>query len=655
MNITEIKTLVLSIPEVSEWPEMAAIFERQVALSNKVWEMPYRACRAVGGDKSLAAPSAAALLCLCCSLLLVDDMLDEDPRGAYLQLGEAKTANISFAFQSAAFRLLSDTAIDAERKAKVMTRFAGMALTTAYGQELDSRNLPGEENYWKVLRAKNCSYFGTGLFAGAIFGNSEVEVAEKLYRFGALMGEATQIQDDISDALETPANPDWKLNRNNLLLLYAQTVDHPGRERFQALRSGTEDPGNIKSRAGNTGALWCTELRRIPAEPTLSSELENLGGDTVDGSETAARTGRQAYPPIGCIIGEFGNSGSQRDQGVMSMDARNRVRPRNLNALLIFISLAILLLCLLYTLFAIFIAPYSGLEFGSDWIVQKIQDCPDQDPMCAANRGILQAGDQLLSIGDLSHEEYLRNTKAVPFITAQTGDSIPITFLRSGRVHSVSWQIPQRTVANAMGILPQILIYIPFWIVGTIVLLLMQPRDQRWRLLIYFNYGMAIYLAVGLAGTSSPFAHLETATLSWLLVPIFIHLHLVIPSRLIKQEHQKDIAVLYIAALILVGLEIFNVLPDPAYYLGLIFAIAGSLCLLAYRLFLKISSSERLALRLMFIGIGMALGPGLILWIIPFPFTRNPHLHRIDFFRPGDSASFAVLLLRHVPARDGRI
>jgi len=247
LNIAEIKTLVLSIPEVSDWPEMAAIFERQVDLSNKVWEMPYRACRAVGGDETLAAPSAAALLCLCCSLLLVDDMLDQDPRGAHLHLGEAKTANISFAFQSAAFRLLSDTAIDAERKAKVMTRFAGMALTTAYGQELDSRNLPGQENYWKVLRAKNCSYFGTGLFAGAIFGNSEVEIAEKLYQFGALTGEATQIQDDISDALEKPANPDWKLNRNNLLLLYAQTADHPDRERFQALRSGTEDPEKLKA------------------------------------------------------------------------------------------------------------------------------------------------------------------------------------------------------------------------------------------------------------------------------------------------------------------------------------------------------------------------------------------------------------------------
>jgi HD-GYP domain-containing protein (c-di-GMP phosphodiesterase class II) len=306
------------------------------------------------------------------------------------------------------------------------------------------------------------------------------------------------------------------------------------------------------------------------------------------------------------------------------MDARNRIRPRNLNALLIFISLAVLLLCLLYTLFAIFIAPYSGLEFGVDWIVQKIHDCPDQDPLCAANRGILQTGDQLLSIGGLSHEEYLRNTKAVPFLNAQTGDGIPITFLRSGQAHSISWRIPQRTVANAMQIWPQILIYIPFWVVGTIVLLLMQPRDQRWRLMIYFNYGMAIYLAVGLAGPSSPFAHLETATLSWLLVPVFIHLHLVIPSRLIEQERQKDIAVLYIAALILVGLEIFNILPGPAYYLGLIFAIAGSLCLLAFRLFLNISASERLALRLMFIGIGMALGPGLILWIIPFSLTQTP-------------------------------
>jgi geranylgeranyl pyrophosphate synthase len=247
MNIEDIRDQVLQLPEVSAWPEMVDIFEKHIARPNQVWEWPYRACRAVGGDESLSAPIAAAILCMSTSLLLVDDMLDEDPRGIHLRIGNAVTANVSFAFQSTAFYLISTMPIDAERKVKILTRFAVMGLTTAYGQGLDSRNLQGEENYWKVTRAKNSTYFGTAMYSGAVIGNANTEVAERLYRLGGLTGEATQIHDDIKDAFETPANPDWKQMRNNLLFLYARTADHPDRERFQTLQSETDDPEKLKA------------------------------------------------------------------------------------------------------------------------------------------------------------------------------------------------------------------------------------------------------------------------------------------------------------------------------------------------------------------------------------------------------------------------
>jgi geranylgeranyl pyrophosphate synthase len=246
MDVEEVSALVLALPEVQAWPDMAKIFERHVAEPNQVWEWPYRACKAVGGEESLAAPSAAAILCMILSILLVDDMLDEDPRGVHLQLGDAITANISFAFQAVAFRLISETPVDAERRAAVMASFAQMALTMAYGQELDSQNLSGEENYWKVTHAKSSSYFGTAMHAGAIMGSAGPEVAKRLQNLGALTGDVIQIHDDIKDALETPANPDWKQMRNNLLFLYAQTADHPDRERFLALRSRVDDPEALR-------------------------------------------------------------------------------------------------------------------------------------------------------------------------------------------------------------------------------------------------------------------------------------------------------------------------------------------------------------------------------------------------------------------------
>jgi geranylgeranyl pyrophosphate synthase len=242
MNVEQIRSLVMSFPEVAAWPEMALMFEQAVAKPNQVWEWPYRACKAVGGDESLAAPSAAAILCIMLGIVLVDDMLDQDPRGWHLKYGDAVAANISFAFHSVAFRLIAGTPADGERRAAAMESLAQMGLTIAYGQDLDSRNLSGEEKYWKVVQTKSTPYFSTAMHLGAIFGNANGETARRLQKLGALTGEVIQIHDDIKDALQTPANPDWKQMRNNLLFLYAQTTDHPDRERFQSLRSQADDP-----------------------------------------------------------------------------------------------------------------------------------------------------------------------------------------------------------------------------------------------------------------------------------------------------------------------------------------------------------------------------------------------------------------------------
>jgi len=39
-------------------------------------------------------------------------------------------------------------------------------------------------------------------------------------QLGALVGEIVQIRDDIFDAMESPASPDWQRPSGNLLLLY---------------------------------------------------------------------------------------------------------------------------------------------------------------------------------------------------------------------------------------------------------------------------------------------------------------------------------------------------------------------------------------------------------------------------------------------------
>jgi HD-GYP domain-containing protein (c-di-GMP phosphodiesterase class II) len=290
------------------------------------------------------------------------------------------------------------------------------------------------------------------------------------------------------------------------------------------------------------------------------------------------------------------------------------------NRLPVFISISALLVCLYYTFAAAYLAPYPGLEFEVDWIVDDIPACQAGAAWCEADRDMLQIGDQLITIGNLSHEDYLDNKNQIPFEGYQPGESIPITFLRNGEERSASWVILGPTIAVRLNRLTEFLIYFPFWLAGTGILLLLRPQDSRWRLLILFNYATAIYLAIGMAAYYVAYSNMVLHALTWLIVPIYLHLHLTIPNQLLQHRRRYYVYSFYIIAIPLSLLELFQILPEQAFFLGLVPAILGSLGLLTYRLFTPLSASERLALRLMFLGIGLALIPSLILVIIPLLF-----------------------------------
>ena len=236
---------MLAIPEVAAWPELVSIFD-QAESKPLFWNLPVLACRAVGGDVAVAIPGAAAIACMYISIILVDDMLDEDPRGEYRSIGIGPTANLALAFQAAAFRVVEQAAVSAERRAAIFASLAWMALTTALGQHLDVQNLEGEESYWKVVRAKSTPFYAAPLHVGALLGNASAEVAAGLRDFGAWLSEILQVRDDLFDAFQRPANPDWTQGRNSLPILYARTADHPDRSRFTDLLSRIDDPQALR-------------------------------------------------------------------------------------------------------------------------------------------------------------------------------------------------------------------------------------------------------------------------------------------------------------------------------------------------------------------------------------------------------------------------
>ncbi|MBN2084128.1 MAG: HD domain-containing protein [Anaerolineales bacterium] len=288
---------------------------------------------------------------------------------------------------------------------------------------------------------------------------------------------------------------------------------------------------------------------------------------------------------------------------------------------LFLISVVTLLICLFYGIAGTYIAPYSGIEYDAGWRIIGIANClnnnSNRPEWCAADADILAAGDQMISIGDLQYEDFLKNQDRIPFWGNQPGDTVSISIVRNGSPQTILWTLVSPALSDRFKNFIQMLVYIPFWLAGTAVLILIRPRNRRWFLLVVFNYATAVYLAVGMSISLVNFSSYIIHVATWLIAPLYIHLHLEIPNPLFRPRRRVYLLVLYLAGAVLALLELFHVLPRQIFYLGLAGAIIGSLGLLGYRLLTRLSAPERLALRLMFLGIGMAFLPGLLFVTIP--------------------------------------
>jgi geranylgeranyl pyrophosphate synthase len=250
LRFDELRALVQALPEVVAWPELNEVFARAGDVPRPDWELPLLAADAVGGVRDSALPAAAALACLQVSIILVDDMLDHDPRGVYRLRGHGPTANLANGLQAAAFRLLESADVDAETHAAAATSLAHAALGTAAGQYLDVQNLEGEEEYWAVVLAKSTPFYGSALQIGALLGGGSPNLSRRLYELGVLIGEIIQIEDDLEDSLQVPANADWTQGRNNLLILYARSAEHKDKQRFLDLLNEIENPEALREAQG---------------------------------------------------------------------------------------------------------------------------------------------------------------------------------------------------------------------------------------------------------------------------------------------------------------------------------------------------------------------------------------------------------------------
>jgi len=202
----------------------------------KAWQLPVAACRALGGRQEQAWPAAAALAALQISIILIDDVLDADPRGEHQRLGVPAVANLAAAFQAAGLETLTLATAPAPAQLAAARCLTAMTLKTAWGQHLDTLGPSDEAGYWAVVQAKSAPFFGAAFEAGALAGGANPTLAAALNKLGRCYGALIQLQDDLEDVMVTPANPDWQPGRAPLPILFALAVEHPERARFAELR-----------------------------------------------------------------------------------------------------------------------------------------------------------------------------------------------------------------------------------------------------------------------------------------------------------------------------------------------------------------------------------------------------------------------------------
>ncbi|MCL4257378.1 MAG: polyprenyl synthetase family protein [Anaerolineales bacterium] len=236
--------LLLQQPQAAEWPLLQSALRQATGKPPVAWDFPIAGCVAAGAEEQEAIPPVAAITCAHMAILLIDDILDEDPRGKHNEVGAGRAANLAAGLYSLGQHMLD--AYPCAHPGLAAAALSQMMGNTAYGQDLDVQNDHSEEGYWAVARAKSSPYFAAALTLGGLYGGASQLLAEQLRRFGALFGEVMQIHDDLNDCLAVPANVDWLQGRAPLPLLFAELVPHPQRERFVELRSQVQQPDALR-------------------------------------------------------------------------------------------------------------------------------------------------------------------------------------------------------------------------------------------------------------------------------------------------------------------------------------------------------------------------------------------------------------------------
>lgn len=228
------------------WPALLDLFERVAEQEHFGWVLCNTTFKTYAGEREDLAPLVAAYGCMQTSILLVDDLLDEDPKGMQHKVGVGNTANMALAFQAAGNEMIIRSNMKDEVKVRIIEKLNEMMYLVALGQKMDTECWETEEKYWEIAKLKSSPFSGIALEIGGIAAEVTDRVLPGIRRWGEVYGEFMQISDDMRDVMTVPATDDWAGGRHPLPILYTEQVDHPKRERFLELRDQVQDDEKLK-------------------------------------------------------------------------------------------------------------------------------------------------------------------------------------------------------------------------------------------------------------------------------------------------------------------------------------------------------------------------------------------------------------------------
>ena len=268
-----------------------------------------------------------------------------------------------------------------------------------------------------------------------------------------------------------------------------------------------------------------------------------------------------------------------------------------------------LAIILIYTYVKFFEAPYIGFRWASNSEVVILFTNGD-------NLTPIQMGDRLLQADSVTWAEYKENLTK-PFVPhTQPGQVIQLRIERDGNEMIIPWIVPGPSFNEISDrIWSEGLLGYAFWVLGTLTFLVIRPRNERWKLLVAFNFLTAIWLTIG-GGVS--YLHLWGSLIAlrvfvWLSIPVYLHLHWVFPKPLAELS-PRMVWTAYLLAVLLATAELFQLFQTNFYYLGFILSIAGSLLFLLLHAIRQ--QEERKVLRTLFVSALLSLAPSIVLGLL---------------------------------------